>query len=186
MPRMYARPTTIRNAASQVASRGRAGDSTLVHMNPDEVRGLGRMAPGGKLPRNPMTGLPEAAVLDDELNPDVMDAMDEGLEADDMAMEDMAAEEAPVVVATILKYPDGSYELQEGDAPDALEGEMEGEEGMPPGLLDAEPMGGLRVDYESRGELLNRIEELMSSDMDGGSPRQKTFEGGYNGTEEAM
>ena len=43
---------------SQTMSRmGRFGDTTLVHMNPAEVRGLSSL---GKLSYNPVTGLPEA------------------------------------------------------------------------------------------------------------------------------
>ena len=36
---------------------GRMGDSTLVHMNPQEVQGLATL---GRLTYNPITGLPEA------------------------------------------------------------------------------------------------------------------------------
>lgn len=45
-----------------LASLGRNGDSMLVHMNPNEVAGLQRiaMAQGGSLSINPDTGMPEA------------------------------------------------------------------------------------------------------------------------------
>lgn len=51
-----------RDAASGIASLGRYGDDTLVHMNRDEVQGLQAlaMAQGGSLSINPYTGLPEA------------------------------------------------------------------------------------------------------------------------------
>lgn len=53
--------------AQNLASRGRNGDSTLVHMTPDEVQGLQAlaMAQGGSLTINPETGLPEASFLSD-------------------------------------------------------------------------------------------------------------------------
>jgi len=48
--------------AQQLASRGRGGDSMLVHMTPGEVQGLQSLAEqmGGSLTINPQTGLPEA------------------------------------------------------------------------------------------------------------------------------
>ena len=103
---------------------------------------------------------------------------------------DMAEEETaePVVVATILKHPDGSFELREGEPPEPMGemGEMEGMEGaggMAP--MMAEPAPSITVDFERRGELLNRINEIMEADSDGGSPRQKAFQAGYNGDAEA-
>jgi len=44
--------------AESLASQGRYGDTTLIHVNPIEVEGLGRLI-GKPLPRNPVTGLPE-------------------------------------------------------------------------------------------------------------------------------
>ena len=51
--------------ASLLASRGRNGDSVLVHMAPQEVAGLQQlaMAHGGSLSINPETGLYEANIL---------------------------------------------------------------------------------------------------------------------------
>jgi hypothetical protein len=51
--------------ASLLASRGRGGDSMLVHMNPEEVKGLQALAlaHGGSLTVNPDTGLVEALSL---------------------------------------------------------------------------------------------------------------------------
>ena len=52
-------------AAQHLASRGRKGDSMLVHMAPEEVSGLQALARagGGTLTLNPDTGLPEASFL---------------------------------------------------------------------------------------------------------------------------
>jgi hypothetical protein len=52
-------------AAQHLASRGRKGDTMLVHMAPEEVRGLQALARagGGTLTTNPDTGLPEANFL---------------------------------------------------------------------------------------------------------------------------
>ena len=47
----------LRDNAEEVASKGRYGDTTLIHVNPEEVRGLASIAP---LTTNPETGLPEA------------------------------------------------------------------------------------------------------------------------------
>ena len=51
--------------ADHMASKGRNGDSILVHMTPGEVRGLQALAlaHGGSLTINPETGLPEANFL---------------------------------------------------------------------------------------------------------------------------
>ena len=46
--------------ADQVASRGRYGDTTLMHVNPVEVQGLASLVP---LTVNPDTGYPEAFLL---------------------------------------------------------------------------------------------------------------------------
>ena len=53
------------NQAEGIASLGRGGDSTLVHMQPQEVAGLQQMAQanGTSLTTNPMTGMPEAFSL---------------------------------------------------------------------------------------------------------------------------
>ena len=48
-------PTQVQNVANQ----GRFGDTTLVHMNPQEVQGLAAMS-GTGLTTNPQTGQPEA------------------------------------------------------------------------------------------------------------------------------
>jgi hypothetical protein len=51
--------------AARLASKGRGGDTTLVHMSPGEVKSLQdlAMAHGGSLTVNPSTGLPEAGFL---------------------------------------------------------------------------------------------------------------------------
>jgi hypothetical protein len=56
-------------AAKHLAAHGRHGDSTLVHMSPDEVAGLQALAQakGKSLTINPRTGLPEAFNLMQEL-----------------------------------------------------------------------------------------------------------------------
>ena len=50
----------LQRTANQLSDYGRFGDSTLVHMNPAEVRGLASMSPTGELSINPVTGQPEA------------------------------------------------------------------------------------------------------------------------------
>ena len=52
--------------ADHMASKGRGGDSMLIHMSPREVQGLQALAMkhGGSLTINPDTGLPEAGFLD--------------------------------------------------------------------------------------------------------------------------
>ena len=53
------------NMAAGLASLGRGGDSMLVHMSPNEVAGLQKLAlaHGGSLTINPHTGLYEAGFL---------------------------------------------------------------------------------------------------------------------------
>jgi hypothetical protein len=55
----------LADAAQSLASRGRYGDSTLVHMAPEELTGLRALAraQGNDLTINPRTGLPEAFSL---------------------------------------------------------------------------------------------------------------------------
>ena len=50
--------------AQTMGKMGRGGDTTLVHMNPQEVRGLSSL---GELSYNPVTGLPEAFKFKDIL-----------------------------------------------------------------------------------------------------------------------
>ena len=52
--------------AQDLASKGRYGDSMLVHMNPEEVAGIASLAPG-QMTINPETGLPEAFKFGDFL-----------------------------------------------------------------------------------------------------------------------
>jgi len=56
---------SLHTAAQHLASKGRNGDSTLVHMTPGEVRSLQTLAKahGGSLTINPATGLAEASFL---------------------------------------------------------------------------------------------------------------------------
>jgi hypothetical protein len=55
----------LANAAQNLAARGRYGDSTLVHMAPEELSGLRALAraQGNDMTINPRTGLPEAFSL---------------------------------------------------------------------------------------------------------------------------
>lgn len=56
---------SLHTASKYLASKGRKGDTELVHMTRDEVRGLQELAlaHGGSLTINPDTGLPEAGFL---------------------------------------------------------------------------------------------------------------------------
>ena len=53
-------PRQLQGVADLLATRGRYGDSMMVHMNPIEVEGLASMSPTGSLTINPDTGQPEA------------------------------------------------------------------------------------------------------------------------------
>jgi hypothetical protein len=59
----------LRPIAQAVQSQGRGKDTQLIHMTPNEVRGLQALAKahGGSLSINPITGLPEAGFLDSML-----------------------------------------------------------------------------------------------------------------------
>jgi hypothetical protein len=50
--------------AERLAAQGRFGDTMLVHMTPKEVKGLASLIPGGKLTTNPVTGQPEAFIME--------------------------------------------------------------------------------------------------------------------------
>jgi len=56
---------SLKDLAQQMKSRGRNGDTELIHMTKGEVAGLQQLAEaaGGTLTRNPDTGLPEAFYL---------------------------------------------------------------------------------------------------------------------------
>jgi hypothetical protein len=60
---------SLHNLAHHVRAKGRGKDTMLVHMTPQEVKGLQAIAKsrGGTLTINPETGLPEAGFLDDIL-----------------------------------------------------------------------------------------------------------------------
>jgi len=57
---------SLKPVAQAVQNQGRGPDTMLVHMSPNEVRGLQQLAVanGGSLTTNPETGLPEAGFLD--------------------------------------------------------------------------------------------------------------------------
>jgi hypothetical protein len=61
----YAEGGNVSSTAQDLASRGRGGDSMLVHMAPHEVAGLNALArmQGTELTINPETGMPEALKL---------------------------------------------------------------------------------------------------------------------------
>lgn len=50
----------LQRNAEELASKGRYGDNRLLHVSDVELAGLASLIPGGKLPTNPDTGLPEA------------------------------------------------------------------------------------------------------------------------------
>jgi hypothetical protein len=50
--------------ADALALYGRGGDTKLMHVTQNEIDSLGALMPGGKMPVNPYTGLPEAAWWD--------------------------------------------------------------------------------------------------------------------------
>jgi len=52
-------PKTLMNMAGKVASKGRFGDTMLLHVNPSEVDAIDRLHPGS-ITINPDTGQPEA------------------------------------------------------------------------------------------------------------------------------
>ena len=57
---------SLHNAAKYLQSKGRGNDKMLVHMTPNEVQGLQKLAlaSGGSLSINPHTGLVEAGWLE--------------------------------------------------------------------------------------------------------------------------
>lgn len=51
---------TMKAVLKQAAKAGRHGDTELLHVSKQELKGLASLHPEGKLPKNPDTGLPEA------------------------------------------------------------------------------------------------------------------------------
>ena len=60
MNRDFSQRAPLQGQAEMLASKGRYGDTMLVHMNPREVDVLAQMVPGNQLTINPDTGQPEA------------------------------------------------------------------------------------------------------------------------------
>ena len=56
---IYMRGGGMPRRAQELAARGRGGDTTLVHMNPEEMTGIASLFPEKTISRNPDTGLPE-------------------------------------------------------------------------------------------------------------------------------
>lgn len=50
----------MKKTLEKAAKHGRHGDNRLLHVSQEELDGLASLIPGGKLPKNPDTGLPEA------------------------------------------------------------------------------------------------------------------------------
>lgn len=93
--------------------------------------------------------------------------------AGDPMLGDEAA--GPVVVCKIVKNPDGSFLLVEGDGPIAPEAPIEGEAPMDPAA--AEPMGQT---FDSAGPLLKGVLDLVQgSDPDDAMGTE--FSSGFNG-----
>jgi hypothetical protein len=105
--------------ASLLASQGRNGDSTLVHMTPDEVRGLQAIARsrGMELPINPVTGLPEANFLTSFLSSIWKGTKDLGI----------AALQNPQLASTLIG---GAYGAVKGDLQKGLEAGMKAYAGL--------------------------------------------------------
>ena len=60
---------SLNSAVDRASGYGRYGDTTLMHVNPDEVEGLGAFL-GRPLTQNPVTGYPEAYWWDDLFSED--------------------------------------------------------------------------------------------------------------------
>lgn len=54
----------LHRAARHIADHGRGPDDQLMHVTRNELSALGHLMPGGQLPRNPRTGLPEAGIFE--------------------------------------------------------------------------------------------------------------------------
>jgi hypothetical protein len=51
---------SLKKQAKQLAKHGRYGDDRVIHVSQAEIDGLASLIPGGKIPTNPKTGMPEA------------------------------------------------------------------------------------------------------------------------------
>ena len=54
----------LHRAARHISDHGRGPDDALMHVSHRELAALGHLVPGGKLPTNPYTGLPEAGLFE--------------------------------------------------------------------------------------------------------------------------
>ncbi len=87
----------------------------------------------------------------------------------------------PMVLATILKNPDGGFQLIAGDEEEAGEdmgGEGGGgaEPGAGEGEAEAAPMG---KSYDSVGALLAAVHEIVMKDQDGGASAKDQMAAGF-------
>ena len=63
LPSMNQQQYPMQPMANALANQGRYGDTELVHVNKDELKGLASLVPNGRLTTNPMTGQPEAFLV---------------------------------------------------------------------------------------------------------------------------
>lgn len=77
----------------------------------------------------------------------------------------------PTVLCTILKNSDGTYMLVQGDEPEGMHGGEEMGEGEP-----AEPQGET---YDSIGQLLKGVLDIVQTDADGGESGADQMRAGY-------
>lgn len=85
---------------------------------------------------------------------------------------DTETDAAPMVVATVLKNPDGTYQVIAGDEP-----EEGGEE-----VAGAEPMEPAGTTVEGIGQALKAVMDILQTDADGGETGMDQMREGYGDT----
>ena len=96
--------------------------------------------------------------------------------AADIALEEEAAGGGEaVVVATILRNGDGSYTLETGAGPEAMDSAAMG------ATPEASAGQTFSPDEDGIGQLMTAVHELIDPDMEGGTQAKAAFDEGFNG-----
>jgi hypothetical protein len=100
--------------------------------------------------------------------------------AADIALEEEAAGGGEaVVVATILRNADGSYTLQTGAGPEAMDSAAMG--ATPDAEAPAATGQTFTPDEDGIGQLMTAVHELIDPDMEGGAQAKAAFNEGFSG-----
>ena len=162
------RNAPVSGLANLLAMRGRQGDTELVHMSKPEIDMMERM---GKMTSNPVTGLPEAFSLEDEISglaslmemPSAKDAMKDLMDYGKEKLKTLTMKEIEKEMPAPQQQQGGIAQLAGGMRPkDYFEGQVYDDRGD--GMSDDI---GFKVDGDPviKGAKLSADEYVMPADL---------------------